>query len=100
MVALIDSIAKRVERMPLTLVDNARTHHKIDPEKLDEWLFERRLVLMHFPPYSPELNPIEIVWKHLKYHWRRFVPLSKEELFKQVQNLMADIGSNFKISFT
>jgi hypothetical protein len=101
-VALIDRIARRDERMPLTLVvlDNARTHHNIDPGKLDEWLVEHRLVLMHLPPYSPELNPIEVVWKHLKYHWRRFVTWSKEELFEQVQNLMAGVGSNFKISFT
>ncbi len=101
-VGLIDRIAKRDQRMPLTLVvlDNARTHHNIDPEKLDEWLVEHRLVLMHLPPYSPELNPIEVVWKHLKYHWRRFVTWSKEELFEQVQNLMAGIGSNFKISFS
>jgi hypothetical protein len=79
-VALIDRIARREERMPLTLVvlDNARTHHNIDPEKLDEWLVEHRLVLVHLPPYSPELNPIEVVWKHLKYHWRRFVAWSKE----------------------
>jgi transposase len=67
---------------------------------LDEWLLEHRLVLMYLLPYSPELNPIEIVWKNLKYHWRRFVTCSKEELFEQVQNLMAGIGSKFKISFS
>lgn len=101
-VTLIDRIAQREERMPLTLVvlDNARTHHHIDPAKLDEWLVEHRLVLMYLPPYSPELNPIEIVWEHLKYHWRRFVNWTKEELVEQVQNLMAGIGSNFKISFS
>jgi transposase len=62
-VALIDHVAKREERMPLTLVvlDNARTHHHIDPEKLDEWRAGHRLVLVHLPPYSPELNPIGVV---------------------------------------
>ncbi|MFL9856252.1 transposase [Paraburkholderia madseniana] len=25
--------------------------------------------LFYLPPYSPELNLIEIVWKHAKYHW-------------------------------
>ncbi|MEQ1546673.1 transposase [Methyloglobulus sp.] len=56
--------------------------------------------LVHLPPYSPGLNPIEIVWKHLKYYWRRFVTWSKEELFEQMQNLMAGVGSRFKISFS
>lgn len=100
--AVVTLIDQREERMPLTLIvlDNARTHHHIDPAKFDEWLVEHRLVLMYLPPYSPELNPIEVVWKHLKYHWRRFVTWTREELLEQVQKLMAGIGSNFKISFS
>jgi transposase len=99
-VALIDQIAQREERTPLTLVvlDNARTHHRIDPANLDEWLVEHCLVLVYLPPYSPELNPIVVVWKHLKYHWRRFVTWTKEKSAEQVQKLMEGIGSNFKIS--
>jgi hypothetical protein len=63
--AVIDRIARREQRLPLTIVvlDNATIHHGIDPEKLDDWLINHRLVLRHLPPYSPELNPIEIVWK-------------------------------------
>jgi hypothetical protein len=101
-VDLIDRIAQREQRMPLTIVvlDNAKIHHHIDPEKLDQWLIEHRLVLMHLPPYSPELNPIEIVWKQAKYHWRRFVTWSKEELRQEVQNLMNGFGSVFKIGFS
>jgi transposase len=101
-VALIDRIARREQRMPLTIVvlDNASIHHGIAPEKLDDWLINHRLVLMHLPPYSPELNPIEIVWKQAKYHWRRFATWTKEQLLEEVQNLMASIGSAYKISFT
>ena len=101
-VDLIDRIAKREERMPLTLVvlDNAKIHHHFDTKKLDEWLIDHRLVLMHLPPYSPELNPIEIVWKQAKYHWRRFVTWSKEELAQEVQNLINGVGTDFIISFT
>ncbi len=28
-----------------------------------------RFVLLFLPPYSPELNLIEILWKQAKYHW-------------------------------
>jgi len=34
-------------------------------------------LLFYLPPYSPQLNLIEIVWKHFKYHWRRFVTWTK-----------------------
>lgn len=100
-IGLIDRIAQREQRMPLTIVvlDNAKIHHGINPEKLDEWLVNHRLVLMHLPPYCPELNPIEIVWKQAKYHWRRFVTWTKEQLLEEVRNLMQGIGSTFKIGF-
>lgn len=101
-VKLIDRISQREQRMPLTLVvlDNARIHHHFDPKKLDEWLVEHRLVLVHLPPYSPELNPIEIVWKQAKYHWRRFVTWSKDELLEEVLKLMNGVGSDYKIGFS
>lgn len=100
-VTLIDRIAQRTPRLPLTIVvlDNATIHHGIDPEKLDDWLINHRLLLMHLPPYSPELNPIEIVWKQAKYHWRRFATWTKDQLLEEVQNLMANIGSTYKIGF-
>jgi len=100
-VTLIDRIAQRTPRLPLTIVvlDNATIHHGIDPEKLDDWLINHRLLLMHLPPYSPELNPIEIVWKQAKYHWRRFATWTTDQLLEEVQNLMVNIGSTYKIGF-
>jgi transposase len=98
---LIDRIARREQRMPLTVVvlDNATMHHHIDSDKLDEWLIEHRLILLHLPPYSPELNLIEILWKHAKYHWRRFLTWSKEQLREEVAKLMDSVGHQFKICF-
>lgn len=100
-VALIDRIAQRNEGKPLTLVvlDNASMHHAIDPETLDEWLVHHRLVLMHLPPYSPELNLIERVWKHAKYQWRRFETWAKEQVREEVIKLMHGFGTSYKISF-
>jgi transposase len=100
-VGFIDRIAKLEDRLPLALVilDNARIHHHIETKKRDEWMIHHRLILMHLPPYSPELNPIEMIWKHAKYHWRRFVTWSKDEFIQEVQNLMNGIGTDFKISF-
>jgi transposase len=31
-------------------------------------LLEHRMLLFYLPPYSPERNLIEIVWKHAEYH--------------------------------
>lgn len=56
---------RRTGRKTVVIADNARYHHASLHE---EW---RRQVADHFslyflPPYSPELNPIERVWKLIR----------------------------------
>lgn len=101
-VDLIDRVARRdgAEALTLVVLDNASMHHAIDPEKREDWLVNHRLVLMQLPPYSPELNLIEMVWKHAKYHWRRFVTWAKEQVREEVVKLMQGFGSAYQISFT
>jgi hypothetical protein len=46
------------------------------------------LYLYYLPPYSPELNRIEILWKHAKHFWRRFVARNGVDLLDEIQSLM------------
>jgi transposase len=86
----IERIAKDSSRKIVMIIDNARYHHATLHE---EW---RREVANHFalhflPPYSPELNPIERVWKltrRMATHNRYFPTLtavisSVENVFSQ-----------------
>ncbi len=100
-VDLIDRIARREGRKSLTLLvlDNATMHHGVAPEKQEDWLVNHRLVLMYLPPYSPELNLIEVLWRHAKYHWRRFVTWAKDQVREEVVKLMQGFGTTYKISF-
>ena len=56
------------------------------------------------PPGNPgrftELNRIEILWKHAKYHWRRFVTWTKETIDAEIENLLGGYGSKFEIRFS
>ena len=55
-------ITARSSRTVVVILDNARYHHAILHK---EWREEcsDRFQLLYLPPYSPELNPIERVWK-------------------------------------
>ena len=53
---------RRRGRLRVVIVDNARWHHA---RALRPWLAAHRdvLRLVFLPPYSPDLNPVERVWK-------------------------------------
>jgi transposase len=55
--------------------------------------------LYYLPPYSPELNRIEILWKHAKYFWRRFASVNGADLLAEIQSLMKGFGSEFTVNF-
>lgn len=61
----IERIAKSSGRKIVMIIDNARYHHASLHE---EWRQEvaDHFVLNFLPPYSPELNPIERVWKLIR----------------------------------
>jgi transposase len=59
------------------ILDNFRTHHALI---VKEKAKELNIILLHLPPYSPDLNPIEFVWKSVKRIVSNISPLQIEEL--------------------
>jgi transposase len=57
------------------------------------------LFLYYLPPYSPELNRIEILWKQAKYFWRRFIGPKGSELRSELKSLMKGFDTAFTIDF-
>ena len=61
----LESASQETGRRVIVIIDNAKYHHA----KLHaEWRAEKtgRFALDFLPPYSPELNPIERVWKRTR----------------------------------
>jgi len=70
---------KKHNRKLVVILDNARWHHA---KLLHPWLNQnrKRIELFFLPPYSPHLNPIERVWKLVRYdctHNQYFKTLSE-----------------------
>ncbi|WP_157652061.1 transposase [Burkholderia ubonensis] len=95
-----DLLAVDDDRPTVIVLDNASIHHGIDEATRDRWLIDHKAVLIYPPAYSPELNKIEIVWRQLKYRWRRFVTWTKETIDAELADLLAGYGAKFQTSFS
>ena len=60
----LQSIRKMNPDVDLVIIlDNFRSHHAIMTREYAE---QNRINLVFLPPYSPDLNPIEYIWKSIK----------------------------------
>ncbi len=55
------------KRIVVLILDNAKIHHAIVTKAGCKKL---NIILVHLPPYSPDLNPIEFAWKDGKKELR------------------------------
>lgn len=76
----------QADRRVVVIIDNAKYHHaKLHKDWRDD--IAERFVLEYLPPYSPDLNPIERLWKLTRrncLHNRYFAEL--EEVIITVEN--------------
>lgn len=99
-IAFLDDFAEQPHDVPrIVVLDNAGIHKGAPMEaKRREWE-QQGLYLYYLPPYSPELNRIEILWKQAKYFWRRFAYLTGSHLRDEVRTIMENYGKAFTVNF-
>jgi len=99
-ISLLDRFCEKLQQKTVVVVDNAPTHRsKAFMEKVKLWQ-EQDLYIFFLPPYSPELNKIEMLWKKIKYQWLEFDAFLSWQNLQQYLNLILDnIGVKYKINF-
>lgn len=91
LVRIFDDFAQSTDKKTVVVLDNAPIHKsKLFQSKIKQWEEEHDLFLFFIPPYSPELNLIEIFWKKIKYEWLSF------QAYNSFQNLKNEIEIVFK----
>ena len=95
-----DNFAKQITKITIGVLDNASIHtSKKFKAKIDEWE-KQGLYLLYLPPYSPELNPIEMLWREMKYTWMDLNVLNSfDDFYKHIQNMLDFFGSKYDINF-
>lgn len=91
---LLDYSNKRI----CLLWDNARWHKGKDiRQALSKGQALERLHLINFPPYSPDLNPQELVWKFGKGLIANFAPDRFKELLRKFEQGLRSKTFNYRI---
>jgi len=100
-VACFDDFVKKINKKTIVVIDNASIHtSNIFLENVDKWA-EMGLIIKNIPPYSPELNKIEILWRKVKYEWLDFSSYNSfGKLKENLYNILAGIGKKYRIEFT
>jgi transposase len=100
MIACIDDYCKQVITPTVLVMDQASIHTSdAFTECLPRWK-ANGVTVFYLPPYSPELNRIEILWRFIKYQWLDFTAYeSWTALVEQVEEILRTIGTKYCINF-
>lgn len=70
------------------VMDNASFHHSYALQAALS-LFEERVLILWLPAYSPDMNPIERFWKHLKSNaCANYLYATIEQLLNNIQRVI------------
>lgn len=97
----LDQLSWGLSRPTVVVLDNAPLHHgKAVRQRRDAWQ-GRGLFVFYLPPYSPELNIAEVLWRKLKSEWLRPEDyVDKETLHYQVWQALKAVGRSLTIHFS
>lgn len=100
-IALVeDFIAQHVKQKTILVLDKSSVHtSQVVKAKIRDWQ-KQNLWIQFIPSYSPELNHIEILWKHIKHHWIAVSDwLSLSTVREKIRYILQNFGTEYKIQF-
>ena len=91
----LDEFSKQnPEEFKILLLDNGAFH------KAKDLAIPGNIALLFLPPYSPELNPAEWIWRHLKDRLANITFETLEDLSDKVCSLVKNLTADVILSIT
>lgn len=78
------------------MMDNAKPHCV---EEVRELIESKGARLVYLPPYSPDLNPIELAWSNIKHYLRKARARTVDELYQAISQALTMITSENAAGF-
>jgi len=100
LIGYLDKFSECLEKKTVGVMDQSPVYTSdAVMNKLEEWA-SKNLEIFWLPPYSPELNLIEIFWKFMKYEWIEIEAYRDwKSLLKYVKNVLNKVGTEYVINF-
>src|SRR6516164_6328549 len=71
-VECFEQFSQQINKKTYVLLDNGPLHRSQECiEQMPKWV-QKGLIIKYLPPYAPELNLIEILWRFMQYSWLPF----------------------------
>lgn len=98
--ACFDAFCHTITKKTVVVIDNASIHTSEEfADRIPYWK-KQGLILKYLPPYSPELNLIEILWRRIKYTWLPFSAYTcLNALSEALAAILSGVGSEYQITF-
>lgn len=95
-----DQLSEQINKKSYVFIDNAPMHRSQEfIDQIPKWV-QKGLVVKYLPPYSPELNLIEILWRLMKYHWLPFSAYASFQcLCEAIEDILIRVGTDYTINF-
>lgn len=82
---LKDTLLPTLHKGDIVVMDNLRTHHI---EEVRTVLENAGMQILYLPPYSPDFNPIEMMWSKVKAYLRKLKKRTAETLMEGIEEAL------------
>lgn len=96
----VEDYITKVDRPTVLVLDNSPIHRcKAVYHLMEKWQ-NQNLFIFFLPKYAPHLNPIEILWRRMKYKWLNKKHYHSFRTLKtQIKNIVTHFGDEYTINF-
>ena len=85
-----------LHKIMIIILDNAKIHQA----KIVQEYCQNQIILVYLPPYSPNLNPIEFMWKDLKKRLSEYYQENVDNLKIIGQVISQELLESRQLSYT